>query len=71
MTVTGHSLGGSISEQIARSNPNVNSIVFNCGSGSLQQFRQRPKKLIYVSNRNDPISYFSRGSKGKRKQNNK
>ena len=33
ITVTGHSLGGSISEQLARSNPNVNSIAFNRGSG--------------------------------------
>ena len=69
ITVTGHSLGGSISEQLARSNPNINSIAFNRGSGPLQQFRKRPKKLIDVSNRNDPISYFSRSSKGKRKNN--
>ena len=67
--VTGHSLGGSISEQIARSNPNVNSIAFNRGSGPLQSFRKRPKNLIDISNRNDPISYFSRSSKGKRKNN--
>ena len=67
--VTGHSLGGSISEQLARSNPNINSIAFNRGSGPLQQFRKRPKNLIDISNRNDPISYFSRSSKGKRKNN--
>ena len=67
--VTGHSLGGSISEQIARSNPNVNSIAFNRGSGPLQSFRKRPKNLIDISNRNDPIGYFSRSSKGKRKNN--
>ena len=69
ITVTGHSLGGSISEQLARSNPNVNSIAFNRGSGPLQSFRKRPKNLIDVSNRNDPISYFSRSRKGKRQQN--
>ena len=68
ITVTGHYLGGSISEKIARSNPNVNSIAFNRGSGPLQQFRKRPKKLIDVGNSNDPISYFSRNSKGKRKK---
>ena len=67
--VTGHSLGGSISEQIARNNPNLNSIAFNRGSGPLQQFRKRPKNLIDISNRNDPISYFSRSCKGKRKNN--
>ena len=66
ITVTGHSLGGSISEQLARSNPNINSIAFNWGSGPLQQFRKKPKKLIDVSNRNDPISFFSRSRKGKR-----
>ena len=27
------------------------------------------KKLIDISNRNDPISYFSRSRKGKRKNN--
>ena len=59
ITITGHSLGGSISEQLARSNPNINSIAFNRGSGPLQQFRKRPKNLIDISNRNDPISYFS------------
>ena len=67
--VTGHSLGGSISEQLARSNPNINSKAFNRGSGQLQQFRKRPKNLIDISNRNDPISYFSRSSKGKMKNN--
>jgi len=67
--VTGNSLGGSISEQLARSNPNVNSIAFNRGSGPLQQFRKRPKNLIDISSRNDSISYFSRSSKGKIKQN--
>jgi len=62
--VTGHSLGGSISEQLARSNPNINSVAFNRFSGPLQGFRKRPKNFIDISNRNDPLSYFSR-SKGK------
>ena len=35
ITITGDSLGGSISEQLARSNPNINSIAFNHGSGPL------------------------------------
>ena len=69
ITITGHSLGGSISEQLARSNHDINSIAFNRGSGLLQSFRKRPKNLIDVSNRNDPISYFARSSKGKQKQN--
>ena len=68
ITGTGRSLCSSISE-LARSNPNVNSIAFNRGSGPLQSFRKRPKNLIDISNRNDPISYFSRSSKGKRKNN--
>ena len=69
ITGTGQSLGGSISEQLARSNPNINSIAFNRGSGPLQQFRKRPKNLKEISNRNDPLSYFSRSSKGNRKNN--
>ena len=58
--VTGHSLGGSISEQLARSNPNINSVAFNRFSGPLQGFRKRPKNFIDSSNSNDPLSYFSR-----------
>ena len=54
ITVIGHSLGGSISENMARSNPNINSIAFNRFSGPLQGFRKRPKNFIDVSNRNDP-----------------
>ena len=61
---TGHSLGGSISSQIAKSNPNIYSIGFNRFSGPLQSYRKRPKNFIDISNRNDPLSYFSR-SKGK------
>ena len=64
ITVIGHSLGGSISEQLAKSNPNINSIAFNRFSGPLQGFRKRPKNFIDISNRNNPLSYFSR-SKGK------
>ena len=69
ITVTGHSLGGSITDHLARSNHDIKGIAFNRGSGPLQSFRKRPKNLIDVSNRNDPISYFSRSRKGKRKQN--
>ena len=59
IVITGHSLGGSISEQIARSNQNINSVAFNRFSGLLQGFRKRPKHFIDISNRNDPLSYFS------------
>ena len=69
ITITGHSLGGSISDHLARANHDIKGIAFNRGSGPLQQFRKRPTHLIAVSNWNDPISYFSRSSKGKRKQN--
>jgi len=69
ITVTGHSLGGSITDHLARSNHDIKGIAFNRGSGPLQSLRKRPKNLIDVSNRNDPISYFARSSKGKRKQN--
>ena len=60
--VTGHSLGGSISEQLARCNPNINSVAFNRFSGPLQGFRKRPKNFIDISNCNDPLSNFSRSS---------
>ena len=57
---TGHSLGGSISSHIAKSNPNISNIGFNRFSGPLQSFQKRPKNFIDISNRNDPLSYFSR-----------
>ena len=63
-TSTGHSLGGSVSSQLVKSNPNIHSIAFNRFSGPLQSFRKRSKNTIDISNRNDPLSYFSR-SKGK------
>ena len=42
VTVTGHLLGASISEQLARSSPNIYnySIAFNRGSGLLQSFQK-------------------------------
>ena len=60
--VTGHSLGGSISEQLSRSNQNINSVAFNRFSGPLQGFRKQPQNFIDISNCNDPLSYFSRVS---------
>ena len=69
LTITGHSLGGAITEQLARSNPNIKGIAFNRGAGLLQAFRERPQSFIDISNRNDPISYFARASGGKRCQN--
>ena len=68
ISITGHNLGGSKSENLAKSNPNTNSIVFNHGSGPCPQFLKIPGNLIHVSNRNDPISFFARSSKGIRKK---
>ena len=63
--MTGDSSGGSIGEQRARSNNNINSIAFHRGSAPLQQFWKRSINLIDVDNINEPISYFSRSSKNK------
>ena len=49
ITITGHSLGGSITDHIARKNHDIKGIAFNRGSGPLQSFRKRPKNLIDVS----------------------
>ena len=69
---TGHSLGGSVSSNLAKYDPNIYSIGFNRFSGALQSFRKRPKTYIDISNRNDPLSYFSRsGSKKNNIINNK
>ena len=69
--VTGHSLGGSISEQLSRSDPHIKSVACNRFSGPLQQFRKRPKNFIDVSLRNDPISYYSRSNHSNNIINNK
>ena len=50
IAVTGHSLGDSIPEQLAKSNPKMNSIAFDHVFGSLQQFRKDQQKITYVSN---------------------
>ena len=69
---TGHSLGASVSSQISKKNPDVYSIGFHRFSGALQSFRKRNKNFIDISNRNDPLSYFSRsGSKKNNIINNK
>ena len=45
---------------ISKKKPDVYSIGFHRFSGALQSFRKRPKTYIDISNRNDPLSYFSR-----------
>ena len=43
ITVTGYNLGGFINEHSARSNPNINSICLNRGSGLWQSLKKDQK----------------------------
>ena len=64
ITVTGLSLGGSITDHLASSNHDIKALAFNRGSCPLQTLEKDQKNVIDVSNINDPVSYFARSSKG-------
>lgn len=61
VSVTGHSLGGSIASHVASSRKSVPSaIAFSRGAGPLEVLKQKSNKVLDASNRADPISMFAR-----------
>lgn len=61
VSVTGHSLGGSIANYVTNHRKSVNSaIAFSRGTGPSEILRKKSNKVLDASNRADPISMFAR-----------
>mmetsp|Transcript_55781 Transcript_55781/g.81525 ORF Transcript_55781/g.81525 Transcript_55781/m.81525 type:complete len:233 (+) Transcript_55781:631-1329(+) len=62
VSVTGHSLGGSIAHHVAKNRNSVSkdSTAFSRGTGPAELLERKSNKILDMTNRADPISFFAR-----------
>lgn len=61
VSVTGHSLGGSLANHVAKNRKSSDkAVAFSRGSGPMDLLKKKSNKVLDVSNRYDPISMFAR-----------
>lgn len=62
ITVSGHSLGGSVSRELARNNPDIKAFGYNPGAFIGDKFRTNPENFFTFRNKTDVVSMLDNPS---------